>query len=121
MAIPAITSAVLGVGGLFLFYRQTARKKDIENVASTNEEYRKLNDDLKEKNVNLDKKLDDVFQLLNKTRCERDKWHNKYTDLEVKNAKLNCLKCLDVKCESRRPPMYDKLDLENGTGERIKE
>lgn len=121
VVLPALVSATTGLGGVFLFYRQTAKKKDIENVALTNEEYRKLNDDLSEKNQRLDKKIDELFELLNKTRKVRDSWHDKYTLLEVKNAKLNCLKCLNIKCEKREPPMYEKLDFGNHGTERITE
>ena len=92
--ITAIISAAVTWGSTFLFYRQEKKSRDIDNEARQSEEWRKLYLESQEDSRKKDKKIDDLYRIIEVLRSD-------ITKLD-RRVQLNAIyRCTRIGCTDR--------------------
>lgn len=107
----AVTTILLPVIGVFLFYDSKkrkaaaeARKAEAENITNYAAEWKELYEKKESRVAELDAKIDQLYAEKNEERQRIRELSEKITALEIENLKLTVKRC-DVKgCPNRQPP-----------------
>lgn len=107
----AVTTILLPIIGVFLFYDSKkrkaaaeARKAEAENITNYASEWKELYEKKEGKVAELDAKIDRLYAEKNDDRMHIRELSEKITALEIENLKLTVKRC-DVKgCPNRQPP-----------------
>ncbi len=106
-----VTTILLPLFGVFLFYNQkkrkeeaSARKAEADNITSYAAEWKELYEKKEAKVQELDAKIDSLYVKINEEREHNRELMEKNTALEVEKLKLEVKRC-DVRgCSNRQPP-----------------
>lgn len=107
----AVTTILLPIIGVFLFYDSKkrkaaaeARKAEAENITNYAAEWKELYEKKESRVAELDAKIDQLYAEKNEERQRIRELSEKITALEIENLKLTVKRC-DVKgCPNRQPP-----------------
>ena len=107
----AVTTILLPIIGVFLFYDSKkrkaaaeARKAEAENITNYASEWKELYEKKEGRVAELDAKIDRLYAEKNDDRMHIRELSEKITALEIENLKLTVKRC-DVKgCPNRQPP-----------------
>ena len=107
----AVTTILLPIIGVFLFYDSKkrkaaaeARKAEAENITNYASEWKELYEKKEGRVAELDAKIDRLYAEKNDDRMRIRELSEKITALEIENLKLTVKRC-DVKgCPNRQPP-----------------
>ena len=107
----AVTTILLPIIGVFLFYDSKkrkaaaeARKAEAENITNYASEWKELYEKKEGRVAELDAKIDSLYAEKNDDRMLIRELSEKITALEIENLKLTVKRC-DVKgCPNRQPP-----------------
>ncbi len=107
----AVTTILLPIIGVFLFYDSKkrkaaaeARKAEAENITNYASEWKELYEKKEGRVAELDAKIDRLYAEKNDDRMLIRELSEKITALEIENLKLTVKRC-DVKgCPNRQPP-----------------
>lgn len=107
----AVTTILLPIIGVFLFYDSKkrkaaaeARKAEAENITNYASEWKGLYEKKEGRVAELDAKIDRLYAEKNDDRMLIRELYEKITALEIENLKLTVKRC-DVKgCPNRQPP-----------------
>lgn len=107
----AVTTILLPVIGVFLFYDSKkrkaaaeARKAEAENITNYAAEWKKCYEEERAVEAELNAKIDQLYKEKNEDRQRMRELAMKNASLEIENLKLTVKRC-DVKgCPNRQPP-----------------
>lgn len=107
----AVTTILLPVIGVFLFYDSKkrkaaaeARKAEAENITNYAAEWKKCYEEERAVEAELNAKIDQLYKEKNEDRQRMRELAMKNAALEIENLKLTVKRC-DVKgCPNRQPP-----------------
>ena len=107
----AVTTILLPIIGVFLFYDSKkrkaaaeARKAEAEHITNYASEWKELYEKKEGRVAELDAKIDRLYAEKNDDRMHIRELSEKITALEIENLKLTVKRC-DVKgCPNRQPP-----------------
>lgn len=107
----AVSTILLPLLGLFLFYGQKKRKEEAgakkaeaDNITTYAAEWKELYEKKEKKVQELDAKIDSLYVQINDDRLRIRELMEKNTALELKNQMLEVLKCKKRNCGDREPP-----------------
>lgn len=106
-----VTSVLLPLFGIFLFYDSKkrkavaeARKAEADNITTYAAEWKELYEKKEKKVIELDAKIDSLYVQINDDRQRIRELMEKNTKLELANLRLEVTKCLKRNCMERTPP-----------------
>ena len=107
----AVTTILLPIIGVFLFYDSKkrkaaaeARKAEAENITNYAAEWKKCYEEERAVEAELNAKIDQLYKEKNEDRQRMREMAMKNAALEIENLKLTVKRC-DVKgCPNRQPP-----------------
>lgn len=113
-----VTTIILPLLGIFLFYDSKKRKADAEarkadaearkeeegNITSYAAEWKELYEKKEAKVIEQDAKIDQLYIEKNEDRKRIRDLMKKNTSLEIENIKLQSRRCDIQKCDKRQPP-----------------
>lgn len=116
--IISVVGAVVGGGGLagvfvpLLNRKEKKRSLQIENVAKTNEEWKKIAEDREQRAAELkadldrkDGKIDSLYKDMNELRRQLD-------DANTRAAVAEIMKCMRTGCTDREPPFGQGVNVD---------
>lgn len=113
-----VSTILLPLLGVFLFYGQKKRKEEAEakkaeaaakksetdNITAYAAEWKELYEKKEKKVQELDAKIDSLYVQINEDRQRIRVLMEKNTELELKNQMLEVMKCKKRGCKDREPP-----------------
>ena len=102
--IVGIVGCISGNITALLFFPQMRRMKDIENETKQSDEWRKLYEEAKSELREKDKKIDSLYDEIQRHRDVEIDLHKEVGKLSAENIKLLVLKCEVPACTKRTPP-----------------
>ena len=106
-----VTTILLPLLGVFMFYDQkkrkeeaAARKAEADNITSYAAEWKELYEKKENKVHELNAKIDRLYVEKNEDRQRIRELMEKNTELELKNQMLEVMKCKKRGCTDREPP-----------------
>ena len=104
----AVLSALLSGGGIagLMFFKENKRAKQLENETTASSQWRELYLDAKGEIRELNNKIDGLYKTIGDLR-------NLGNGLKTQNAVLTTLKCENVACSIRIPPLAYRKECEN--------
>jgi hypothetical protein len=98
--IGGVVNAVVTLAGVFLYHRQTAAAKEIDNEAKRSEEWRKLYEESKADSERKETVITDLRHQLHQEEVARFK-------AEKDRVRLDSARCDNFWCTQRKPPLKD--------------